>query len=330
MPEDKVISKEQVAAEKALKANKKITGKEQVGTNPTTDTEFTSDDLAQRYGFTLALLNSDPELRKTFRRAVQEGWTADKFIAQMRDTDWFQKNSEQWRNAQVLMTTDPGEWKSRQKQVSSQLQDAAATMGAVVSPKVLKSLTESALMFGWNDAQQRNVLAGYVKATTSGPLTGQYIGNAGRTYDQLRQTALRNGYTIPKGKADQWIKSIASGDSTVEDWQDFIRRQTASTFPGFKDELMAGADLDDLASPYMERMAQMLELNPNTVKLSDPTIRKALAGTRDPKTGKVLASTVYDFEDTLRKDPRWMKTNNAHEQVLGMGRSVLQQFGYAI
>jgi hypothetical protein len=38
--------------------------------------------------------------------------------------------------------------------------------------------------------------------------------------------------------------------------------------------------------------------------------------------------TIYDWERSLRKDPRWQYTNNARQEVSGIGLNVLQQLGF--
>lgn len=285
------------------------------------------ENAAANYGFSLAVIRSNPGLRKAFGDAVTHGWTPQRFIAEIRDTDWFKKNAANWREKQTLKLTDPKTYQNDVAAVRATSRDMAAAMGAVLTDAQLDQFAQNAYMFGWNDSQQRNTLATYVKVATGGALKGQYIGEAGKNANDLRAAAMRNGYKIPKAKLQEWNKSILAGNSSMEDYQSFIRRQAAAAFPTFAEELNAGADLEDLASPYMDSMARILELNPREVNLFDPKIRQAMA-TRDAKSGKATAVPIYEFETGLRKDPRWMKTRGAHEEVMGMGRQVLNMMGF--
>ena len=40
-------------------------------------------ELAQQYGWSVALLNSDPSLKALFTKAVAETWAPDKFVAEL-------------------------------------------------------------------------------------------------------------------------------------------------------------------------------------------------------------------------------------------------------
>lgn len=295
-----------------------------VNADPTKDDRANA---AANYGFSLAVIRSHPQLRKAFESAVSYGWSPQRFIAEIRDTDWFKNNAANWREKQTLKLTDPATYKRDVEAVRASARDNAAAMGAVLTDAQLDRFAQNTYMFGWNDSQQRNTLATYVQVAAGGALKGQYIGEAGKNAQELRTAAMRNGYKIPKHKLQEWNKSILSGNSSMEDYQAFIRRQAAAAFPTFAEELNAGADLEDLASPYMDSMARILELNPREVNLFDPKVRKAMAS-KDAKTGKPSAVPIYDFETQLREDPRWMKTRNAHEEVMGMGRQVLQMMGF--
>jgi hypothetical protein len=67
-------------------------------------------------------------------------------------------------------------------------------------------------------------------------------------------------------------------------------------------------------------MYQTLELNPDAINLNDPTLRSAIGSNGE--------MPIYDFQRTLRKDPRWQYTNNAREDVSNSVTKVLQDFGF--
>lgn len=81
----------------------------------------------------------------------------------------------------------------------------------------------------------------------------------------------------------------------------------------------------DLASPYMQSMGNILEVNPGELDLFNPTIRKALQATDDK--GQPTSKPLWQFENELRKDPRWLKTKNAQDSLLSAGHQVLSDFG---
>lgn len=295
-----------------------------VNASPTQDDRSNA---AADFGFALAVLNSHPELKKAFDSAVKYGWTPQRFIAEIRDTAWFTKHAETWRKAETLRLSDPATYKDDLAKSRADLRDTAAKMGSTLTGKQLDAFALNSYRFGWTRAQQQDNLAAYVHVAAGGPLKGQYIGDAGKNAADLEAIALRNGYKIPKDSLGKWNRDIMAGNATVADYEARIRRQAAVAFPTFAEELHAGADLEDLASPYKTSMARILEIPESEVTLFDPKIRKALAS-KDVKTGKPVAQPLFDFEDSLRADPRWMKTDNAHRDVMGLGRQVLQTMGF--
>lgn len=288
----------------------------------------TRSDAAAAYGWSLAILNSDKGLKKIFDKAVKAGYTPDRFVAEVRDTKWYKTHSDTWRQNEILRVTDPKTYKQREDGQRAQTSDIAQALGATLTQGQLDQIAHNTTMFGWNESQVRDALVDYVNVANSGPLKGQYLGEAGKNATALQASAYKNGYQIPDSSLTEWNKSIMRGDKTVDDYQQFIRRAAATSFPTFAKELIAGADLEDIAAPYKASMARILELNDSEVNLFDPTIRKALASS-DSK-GQPAAMPIYDFENSLRKDARWMKTDGAHKEVLGLGRQVLTSMGLAV
>lgn len=280
---------------------------------------------AADYHWAITMLNSDPELKKLFNKATdpKNNWSPDRFQAELMNTKWFQKHSADQRQALIASKVDPATWNATIAKNAKGLRDSAATMGAVLSDAQVTKMARDSLTMGWNEAQTQDALGAYVRVAASGPNKGQYIGAAGQNAQAMRATAEDNGYTISDKDLAKWTTSIATGDSSVADYQQFMRRQAALSFPSFADELYAGADMKSVANPYITQMANILELDKDTITLQDPTIRRALAS-RDPKTGKPAAMAMYDFEDSLRQDARWQKTDNAKKSaattVLGIGR----------
>ena len=84
--------------------------------------------------------------------------------------------------------------------------------------------------------------------------------------------------------------------------------------------LSEGIDLDTVYSPYKNVMASILELNPESIDLKDPTLRSAFGPDKE--------MPIYDFEKTLRKDYRWQYTDNAKRDVSNVALKVLRDFGF--
>ena len=143
------------------------------------------------------------------------------------------------------------------------------------------------------------------------------------TRQELAKVAAANGLDLNKdfgASVDGWIKQVEGG-TDIDVIKNAIRQTARLGMPdrvaGLLDQ---GVDLDTIYAPYKKVMASVLELNPDSITLNDPTLRSAIGPDRE--------MTLYDFQRQLRKDPRWQYTNNAREEVSGAALKILQDFGF--
>jgi len=148
------------------------------------------------------------------------------------------------------------------------------------------------------------------KKTDKVALTGQSI----------LGTAKANGVTLNQSQIDSFAKRVQDGtDIKIIDKE--IRGIAALGMPDKVVKLLdQGVDLDTIYSPYRNLMASILELNPESIDLKDPTLRSAIGPDKE--------MPIYDFEKTLRKDYRWQYTDNAKRDVSNVALKVLRDFGF--
>lgn len=278
-------------------------------------------ELAEEYGFAYAFLKSDKSLWNLFKRAVRGGWSAEKFTAKLKTTRWYKKNGESARQWKLLEKSDPATAKQRLKQTSAQIGDFAAEVGAKLSSKQLARITRNAVLYNWNESQLRNVLGDYVRSTN-----GVYTGDTGDEMDQVRRTAWANGIRLSSTTLHKHAENIAKGKYDSDYVEGLLRRQAITLYPEYKDQLKAGMDMFEIASPYRESMAKILEMNAADIDMFDGTIRNAMQ-TKNEK-GEVTSKTLWQFEQDLRRDPRWYATQNAQDSVMAVGHQVLKDFGF--
>ncbi len=123
-----------------------------------------------------------------------------------------------------------------------------------------------------------------------------------------------------------WVKSIARGDRTLEDAKTWIRDQAELAFPAYSAQIKAGMNVSDIAAGYTQTMSDLLEVQPEAIKLDDKMIRRAL--TNKNKDGKPEALSQTDFELIVRQDARWRGTKNAQDEVFSIASKVLKDFGF--
>ena len=283
-------------------------------------TKLSPAEMASNYGWSYAFLESNPELSKLFTQAVQGNWTTDKFQASLRDTKWFKTTSDTARQVQLQQKTDPATYQASLDATQLQVKELAAQMGAAIPAGKLKGIAQNVLSAGLQEDGIRNVLGKYI-TFTKGTLTGE----AGMHEYTMKQYAASQGINI----SDQAIKNqaqlVVRKLATTQDFEDQVKQQAVSAYPGYADQLNGGQTMDQIASPYMQTMAQELDLPTTSISLQDPTIKSALNGLNEK--GQPTGKTLLDFTTQLRQDPRWAKTQGAQDQAMSVGKKVLGDMG---
>ena len=281
----------------------------------------TASELASQYGFALAFMQSDPALNALFNQAVKENWTSAQFQAKLKASPWYQKNAESVRQYTLLKTTDPATFNARKQALLTQISQRAASLGAPIPWATLSQIADNALKFNYNDAQINQTLGSYVKA-----VNGVYNGQAATDSDTIRQTAWRNGVNLSESTVQSWMQQIAEGKSTIGFYQNYVRNMAKTVAPSYATQLDAGMDLFDIANPYIQAKAKILEKNPADIDLFDPDVRGALSSTGGD--GKPSSMSLWQFEQSMRQKPEWLNTANANDSIAGIAHKVLADFGF--
>jgi hypothetical protein len=281
-----------------------------------------STELAERYGMSLAFFQSVPELDKLLKEAVKGQWTDDRFQGSLKNTKWWRENSDSVRKQQVLAKTDPASYKASLEAQKAALGDLAVKMGAILTKGQLDKLARDALAYQWNDAQVQSFLGKYIKFREDKTLGGL----AGTAAKEITGLAHELGIRLSEQTVKNYAAYVVRGVSTMQDVQTQLRQQAAGALPGFADQILAGDSVRDLADPYIQMMAEELELADTSLDLHDTVIRNAMSAV--DRKGAPAPMSMTDFQREVRSDPRWRQTSSAREQTMSTARQVLSSFGF--
>jgi hypothetical protein len=167
-------------------------------------------------------------------------------------------------------------------------------------------------------------VASWARGYVSARFKGETDSLATRSREELLSTAKSYGVNM----GDAWYQragnQIMKGQDP-EKYIDDIRKTAASRYVAFADRILAGDTLQEIASPYINAYASVLELNPFDIDVMDTTIQQALLNTDDAGQNKPI--NLFQFEQNLKKDPRWQQTRNAQQTYSGLATKILQDFG---
>ena len=279
--------------------------------------------LKALYDVTAAQLAIDDDLFNVFEQAFQGKWDKNRFRAALEQTDWWRSNSKSMRDY-LLAAADPEniDFQNLQEDSFQYVMQTAAEVGSDLAEEDLRDLARQSLMMGWGDPSQKYELERAILQRAS---RTPFSGTVGQTAADLKALARANGVQYN----DAWFESagvsVASRKSNPDFWAQKIRAQAASMFPVFADQIEAGLNVYDIASPYIRTMAEEWDMNPNAISLNDSTILGALTNYTDK--GQPFAMNLGEFRTKLRNDPRWLNTDKAQNEITSIASQVMAMFG---
>lgn len=336
-PKDNSSTDEKKYDEKDTNKDGKVSKKEQADwdrKNMTRD-RLEADLMQSEFAWAWKLISSDDELNELWNKAINKGWTTDRFTAALMGTDFYQENDGFKRTNATQKSVDPATWQTRLEGAKAQIRDDLAEMGIDVTQVPegrWEKMAERYLNLGFdtNAAGRAAAYQDWLSTRMSNFMDKDFdlAGAAASNRDSLTAYLIQNGFDPSLDRWTEWVedrvKGIASGDMQMSDAQSAIRQQAATKYRGFSDRILAGETVQDVASGYLELMADTFEIDPNSIQLKDPYIQQALMG--DAETGTPMG--LWDFQKQLRQDERWQYTKQANNQASGLARSVLEMFGF--
>lgn len=150
------------------------------------------------------------------------------------------------------------------------------------------------------------------------------VGKPGQFQETLTKFSDSMGLLKSRKEVNSYVKGIMEGTLAADTVTDDMRKQAEVLYSNFADRLRADASLTvrDLANPYLQVMADTLEVDPQLIKLTDPTVQNAISGTK--------LRSLTDFRTDLRNDSRFATTRTAKREATDFAQSLLRGFGYSV
>lgn len=140
--------------------------------------------------------------------------------------------------------------------------------------------------------------------------------NAGLT--AIRKFANDYGVVIPdvdvRGYAMQYLK-----DGKLDFITEKLKNISKATYTGLAQYIDQGVTPREIASQYMAKKAQILEVPVESLNVFDKDIARAISGQ--------TLETLGDFENRMRQNPLWQFTKNAKEMAANFTNNILSRFG---
>lgn len=278
--------------------------------------------VRQKYGYLAAFLDN-PEIGPLLRQAASEGWTQERLQGALYNTNWWRTTSASAREWQALNSTDPAEAGAQRKKMVGQITGLLSQNGVLgnYSQSRIAQMAEDALRTGASGDEIARMVLADLHFDPNKPNEG----GIGGSMMKVKDIAASYFQPVSDEVAFNFARDIATGMKTMDAVQVHFRNLAKSRYPALGDELDSGTTLKQYFEPYIQQTAQLLEVSPDAVDLTEPRFNKMIenvdeAGVRRPMT--LSESATY-----IRNTNEYAHTARANGEAAAFGEQLLQKFG---
>jgi len=202
-------------------------------------------------------------------------------------------------------------------------------------PKVtkppLKPNDVDVVIEGVSAQERKDILNKYLKQYANDQLAAVALGDPkaianinrgsfGITYTTLKNAYANNGIPMNVGELGRLSVESSLNPKVLESNINLINLQAKTYYPALADKIDKGFTVKQLLSPYLNSRANILEEDADGIDL-----KELQDVAKDPKG----LMGLYDYEVSLRKNPKWRFTKNAQDSLGSLGRDLTKMFGLA-
>jgi hypothetical protein len=274
--------------------------------------------VAEQIQMILALKATDPTLEKAWQAYL--AGKMDEFQTLVLASDFYRNNNAIARQRKIAQTNQPGVY-------------AKDLDGYKISAK--KRLVQQGIQ--WTPGVEKQVELGYQNGMTedqvdllivkSGSM-GKLGGSTMSTVSSLQSfaNAYGVGNLLNTSYWDTKSTALFAGETTTDDIMNDIKNLAASAYPAYAEGIKNNVSLSALASNVTSTVANLLELDPDTVNFDNPLVKRIM-GYINPATGKQEVMPQWMVDKTVKSSKDWLFTNNARDTLDSLTTKVFSDMG---
>jgi len=276
------------------------------------------------YGGYYAIIEGNEEIKKLILDAYTQKWTQSKFLAKLRETEWWATTDDSARKFDINEQLDAATVKSNIAKKALQVQEMAMAKGVRLSEEVASRLARESLRLGWDEITLANSIgAEIVKLAPTSQVSQGFIGN------QIRSNALDYGIRLSDASFSKWTEQILTGKASDQIYKDYLLNQAKTLYPSLSDGFDRGLTFKQMTDPYAEQASRILELPTSQIDFTDAKWATAIGVT--DKAGGQRMMTFSEWDRYLKTNPAFgfEYTDNARNQALDLVGRIGRLFGAA-
>ena len=274
--------------------------------------------VAEQLQMILALKATDPDLEKAWQAYLKGDM--DGFRSFVLGSAFYRNNNSIARTRKTAETNQPGVYAQDLNAYKVKSKKRLIQQGIQWTPGVEKQV-EIGYQSGMNDDQVDQLI---VKSGTMGKLGGSTMSTVSSL--QSFANAYGVGNLLNTAYWDSKSTALFAGDTTTDDIMNDIKNLSASAYPAYAEGIKNNVSLSALASNVTSSVANLLELDPDTVDFQNPLVKRIM-GYINPTTGKQEIMPQWMVDKTVKSSPDWLYTNNARGTLDSLTTKVFSDMG---
>jgi hypothetical protein len=274
--------------------------------------------VAEQLQMILALKATDPDLEKAWQAYLSGDM--DGFRSFVLGSAFYRNNNSIARTRKTAETNQPGVYAQDLNAYKVKSKKRLIQQGIQWTPGVEKQV-EIGYQSGMNDDQVDQLI---VKSGSMGKLGGSTMSTVSSL--QSFANAYGVGNLLNTAYWDTKSTALFAGETTTDDIMNDIKNLSASAYPAYAEGIKNNVSLSALASNVTSSVANILELDPDTVDFNNPLVKRIM-GYINPTTGKQEIMPQWMVDKTIKSSPDWVYTNNARDTIDSLTTKVFSDWG---
>lgn len=290
--------------------------------------EPTDEDIKASYGFVALLGNAVPEIQSLLNEAIKNKWTPDRFVMSVANTNWWKSTPAAMRDWIIRSATDPAQAFTEKATGADSIRNLAAQMGVPMpSEERAAEIWLWTKVAGYDENGTRAYLSRVAFDEGGWQEEGGGGGAFGRMVNDMFRLSAEYGYTTTDLSGEilekaEWIMRTG-GNVDISGWQSKMIEYAQSKFAPYAEDIRGGKTVAEIARPIVDRVSNLLEVNPDALNFDDPLLKKALT----EWGAENRAYSLNEIENFARQDARWKTTDNAMESSVKLLNEIGETFG---
>lgn len=274
--------------------------------------------VAEQIQMILALKATDPTLEKAWQAYL--AGKMDEFQTLVLASDFYRNNNATARTRKTAQTSQPGVYAKDLDAYKIATKKRLIQNGVQWTPGVEKQV-ELGYQNGMTEDQVDQLI---VKSGAMGKLGGNTMSTVSSL--QSYANAYGVGNLLNSSYWDTKSTALFAGDTTADDIMNDIKNLSASAYPAYAEGIKNNVSLSALASNVTSTVANLLELDPDTVDFNNPLVKRIM-GYINPATGKQEVMPQWMVDKTVKSTDDWLYTNNARNTIDSLTTKVFSDWG---